>query len=172
MKKARIIGLAICLMLGANLVFAGETFMCEGEKHEKPCCKMMYHSMKDGMHHNQGKCNMLKKYLILKDELKLTDEQIDKIKEIENEYMKEEIKMEADIKIERINLRETFYSKKPDFQKARSIAEKISGLELKRKLSKIDSAEKGYNVLTEEQKSKLPALRKKTVKKNMGKMKK
>lgn len=149
--------MVVCLMLGTVPVFAEMTCPMDGMK-DKPKDGMMFGKGMKGKKGKKGKedCGLsnVERYLKLKEELELTDEQVKMLEKIKLDYEKDNIKREADIKIIRLDLIEDFCKDKPDFDAARAKVKKIFALYLESKLVTIDAREKGYNVLTEGQKEK------------------
>ncbi len=141
------------LMLGTGFVFAempGEKGMGRD--------KEMRHEMGEKGEKEEDVGNV-KRYLNSRQELNLTDDQVKTLEKIRNDFKRDAIKRQADIKLARMDLREIIRQDKPDFTAAKSKTKQISELQLASKLAMIDAMEKGYNVLTKEQQEKLPQLR-------------
>lgn len=97
----------------------------------------------------------VKTYLNFRQELNLTDEQVKMLEKIRMDYKRDAIKKQANVKLARLDLRETMKQDKPDFAAARAKIKQISTLQLETKLAMIDAMEKGFNTLTTEQQEKL-----------------
>ncbi|MBI5573902.1 MAG: Spy/CpxP family protein refolding chaperone [Elusimicrobia bacterium] len=151
----RFLGLLVgFLMLGTGFVFA-----------EMPCekgtgqGKEMKHEMGRVGERDEDVGNV-KKYLNCRQELNLTDEQVRVLEKIRNDFRRDAIKRQADMKLVRMDLQETMRQEKPDFAAAKAKIKQISELQFVSKIAMIDAMEKGYNTLTKEQQDKLPQLKK------------
>lgn len=151
----RFLGLLVgFLMLGTGFVFS-----------EMPCekgmgrDKEMRHEMgeKGGKEEDVGN---VKRYLKSRQELNLTDEQVKTLEKIRNDFKRDAIKRQADMKLARLDLQETMRKEKPDFASSRAKIKQIFELQLATKLAMIDAMEKGFNTLTKEQQDKLLQLKK------------
>ncbi|MFA5780474.1 MAG: Spy/CpxP family protein refolding chaperone [Elusimicrobiota bacterium] len=154
----RFLGLLVgFLMLGTGFVFA-----------EMPCEKGMgpgkEMKQEKGMMREKGErdedVGNVKMYLKIRQELNLTDEQVKTLEKIRNDFKRDAIKRQADMKLARLDLQETMRQEKPDFASSRAKIKQISELQLATKLAMIDAMEKGYNTLTKEQQDKLLQLKK------------
>lgn len=145
------------LMLGTGFVFS-----------EMPCEKG--HGNDKEMKHEKGMMREngsrdedvgnVKRYLNSRQELNLTDDQVKTLEKIRNDFKRDAIKRQADMKLARMDLQETMRKEKPNFASSRAKIKQISELQLATKLAMIDAMEKGFNTLTSEQQDKLPQLKK------------
>jgi len=152
----RFLGLLVgFLMLGTGFVFS-----------EMPTGKQMgqgketKREMKGDRGEKEEDVRNIKGYLNSRQELNLTDEQVKTLEKIRSDFKRDAIKRQADMKLARMDLQETMRREKPDFASTRAKIKQISELQLAAKLVMIDTMEKGYNVLTKEQKDELPKLKK------------
>jgi Spy/CpxP family protein refolding chaperone len=90
----------------------------------------------------------------------LTSDQVKALEKIRNDYKRDAIKKQADMKIARMDLGQLIRQEKPDFAAAREKIKQISALQLDSKLAMVNAMEQGYNTLTAEQQAKLSQLRK------------
>jgi Spy/CpxP family protein refolding chaperone len=93
--------------------------------------------------------------LHLKQELKLTDEQVSKLQALRTSAMKDAIKREADIKTAHIDLLDVLDKASPDFASAKANAKKLSDLESQTRQAMLTTCENALNILTKEQKDML-----------------
>ena len=81
--------------------------------------------------------------------LELSDEQINKIREIKNDFRKKEIDLDADVKKLKIDEREAM--KNMEFDKAKKLVKKIGEKRTESRILDIEEKEKISKVLTKEQ---------------------
>lgn len=149
--------LAGFLVLGAGFVFS-----------DMPCEKGAGYDnemkQEKGMTREKGSrdedVGNIKMYLKIRQELNLTDEQVKTLEKIRNDFKRDAIKRQADMKLARMDLQETMRKERPDFASSRAKIKQISELQLATKLAMIDAMEKGFNTLTPEQQNKLSQLKK------------
>ncbi len=98
---------------------------------------------------------LIAKILKHRADLKLSDDQAQKLKGIRADYIRTKLKLLSDIKIAKFDMMDMFDMKNPDYNGIRATLKKISDLKLQKKLSMIDAIEKGSQVLSKEQKDKL-----------------
>ncbi|MFH1369155.1 MAG: Spy/CpxP family protein refolding chaperone [Elusimicrobiota bacterium] len=110
-------------------------------------------------------------YLGLKTELGLTDTQVTRLETIKTESQKTSIKKQSDIKIAEVDLKELKKKEPVDFKAVKKITKQISALRAESALAAIDAKENAYNVLTADQKEKLPEVLKEKKQKMKQKMK-
>jgi Spy/CpxP family protein refolding chaperone len=93
--------------------------------------------------------------LAMQQDLKLTEDQVNRLRALRTGYRKEAVKRQAEIRALRIDLADSLDKPTPDFAAARSHVKKISELQQLKKLEMLATYEKGLNVLTKEQKDAL-----------------
>jgi Spy/CpxP family protein refolding chaperone len=133
MRKSIVIFLVITMILPG--------IMLAGERMGEQC----YH---EGWH----------EYGKIIDMLELTDQQKEQIQEIRQEYRKKIIPLHADLKLARIDLRESFSDNRGEKQ-VKDAAEKVSEIRNKIYMLKIDERLDIRGTLTEEQLDKVSDLR-------------
>jgi Spy/CpxP family protein refolding chaperone len=99
-------------------------------------------------------------YLKFSDKLGLSKEQVSKLRTIKTDFEKLVITKEADVKIAFVDIRIAHMQDKPDFTMIRQKAQEINKIMLDVSMARIDAMEKAYNVLTDQQRAKLPEIRK------------
>jgi hypothetical protein len=125
------------------------------------------------MHHMMSlELKNIEMYLMNKEELSLSSDQIEKLKGIKIDFEKAAVAKEADIKIAMIDIKAAAMKDKPDFSTVRQKVQAIGKLYTDLFTAKVDNSEKGYNVLTDQQKQKALTIRDQMMKKMMkGEMK-
>jgi len=164
MKK--IIITLVMLVLVIGMVSAQEEFTkqhhpCErygegqgkgrGEGHGKGFGKQHHGMMGKGMGGPQFHEQMM-------EELDMTDDQKDKIREFQTDNKKLAIQKQSEIKILRIEIHEAL--RKQKFSEAKRITEKISDIEKDLAVNRIDMHEKHWKILTDDQKEKAKEMKK------------
>ncbi|MCF7885721.1 MAG: Spy/CpxP family protein refolding chaperone [Candidatus Marinimicrobia bacterium] len=104
---------------------------------------------KQGSPHN---CQMMKGEIFHM--LELTDEQKEKIHEINLEFRKKTIPLQADLKLARIDLKEAFANKDSE-QKVKNVAKKVADIKKQLFMLNIDKKLEIRGILTEKQLEKL-----------------
>jgi len=99
-------------------------------------------------------------FLDLREELGLTDEQVDKLKSIKLEHQKAAIKTESELKLKRLELRELMEAGEPDEFAVKAKVEEIGELKTQLAMNRIDGGLKARKVLTDKQQKQLKELRK------------
>ena len=99
-------------------------------------------------------------YASMKKDLNLTDDQVKQLNALKSDFMKANVKSEADIKLARIDMMDLMKKQPPDFDGMKEKVKAIDTLELNQKLAGIDARQKGYNLLTPDQQKMLPGLMK------------
>jgi len=154
----------LMMVLAGGMLLLAQSATAEMKcKNMEDCDKMRGEGMQMEMHdkHAMGKgTGNIGKYMRMKDELGLTPEQETKLEGIASEFEKIAIQQKADLKVAKIELRETLKESAPDFTTARQKAKQIAAIQEQMELSVIDMQEKGYAVLTSEQQQKLQQLKK------------
>ena len=102
--------------------------------------------------------------------LNLTEEQKEQLRALDREFMKTEIKMNAEIDILKLDLEDQIESDKPDMRKIDKIVDEISQIEGKMMKARIYSLLEKRKVFTEEQWSKLKDLSKRRFLRKMKQM--
>ena len=95
----------------------------------------------------------------LPDELKLTKEQMDKIKKIRNTARKQNIPIKSDIQLKQIELKELMDSDSPDKNAIAAKVKDIDALRTQVKLNRINARIDCRNTLTKEQREKMEQMR-------------
>lgn len=91
----------------------------------------------------------------LKDELELSDDQVQKILEIDATLVHNLVKLSAEIRMARFDALKTIISRPVNFEQVRANAKNVVSLRLQRKLAVIDAFEKGAKVLSDDQRDQL-----------------
>lgn len=107
-----------------------------------------------GMHMHEGCIS----YMALMDDLDLSENQADKIKEIKNSYKKEKIRLKADMKIAHIEYGEALSQDTVNLKEVEKIVNKIAALKAKLLMNSAEASAKARSVLTREQRAKLKEL--------------
>lgn len=93
------------------------------------------------------------------DELKITKEQRDKMRQIRDAARKQNIPLEADVKLKRLELRELMRAESPSKEKVASKVKEIDAIKTQIKINRMNSRIDVRNVLTKEQRDKLEEMR-------------
>jgi hypothetical protein len=111
--------------------------MCgmKGEEEKMGCCKMGF-------------------FLCCKDKLELTDKQIETLKSIKIDFMKNKFKMEADLRIADLELQSLMQDDKATLKEIETKLRTVEKLKTDMKLSHLQALKKAKEILTEEQKEK------------------
>jgi Spy/CpxP family protein refolding chaperone len=96
----------------------------------------------------------------LADEIDLSEEQKDEIKDIHTSHRKDMIRMKADRELAQVELQEIMHQDSPDLDAIEDQIRNIANLEAKMKFSQIKTRIDVKSVLTEEQQAKLKELMK------------
>lgn len=110
-------------------------------------------------HKKMKRIRYAERVLKLKDELNLTADQEKKIRNVQLEAEKEQIRKGADRKIHQAELKAIQRSSEIDFEKAKAKARQISKVNEDMMISKIELREKVYGILTKKQLEKLKSLK-------------
>lgn len=111
-----------------------------------------------------GKHNHIKHILRYAEELKLSGDQVKKLKLIKVNAKKEKIRLKADKEILKIDLKSELHSEEPNRNKANKLIEQIGNISIKLKKIKVNSMLDGLDVLDKEQ---LEDLKSRIMKKKM-----
>ncbi|RMH07104.1 MAG: periplasmic heavy metal sensor [Nitrospirae bacterium] len=108
----------------------------------------MKHHMKTGhgMHHHH-----IFSPLQMKEELGLSDQQIEALRAVESDYRKTMIKMDADLRIAFIDLSSALDQKDPNHQAVEAQVDKVADLQEKLMMYRVDALFKIKEILTPEQ---------------------
>lgn len=101
-----------------------------------------------------------KRILSLKNELGLTDQQVEKIKSVQLEFEKEWIRKNVDKKICQVELKSILRDSEVNFVKAKSEVREIAKLNENIMILRIELKENMYKILTKEQNEKLKLIKK------------
>lgn len=93
------------------------------------------------------------------DELKITKEQRDKMRQIRDATRKQNIPLEADVKLKKIELRELMHAESPSKEKIAAKVKEIDAIKTQMKINRLNSHIDVRNVLTKEQRDKLEEMR-------------
>lgn len=93
--------------------------------------------------------------LTAKDELGLSDDQVNKLRDIQMDLTRSLIKISADLKIARLDYLRSMNTKPFNFEQIRANAKRLTDLRLQRKFAVIDAFEKAANVLNDDQKNRM-----------------
>ena len=126
---------------------------------------MMHHmGMHGGMMCHHGMMGMkgkgkwviflISKVLKMRDDLKLSDDQVKNLKSIRADLIRSKMKLMADIKIAKFEMKEAFSIMNPNFDIIRSTIKNIINMKLEKKMAMVDAFEKTSKVLTADQKKK------------------
>jgi Spy/CpxP family protein refolding chaperone len=94
----------------------------------------------------------------MKKDLGLTEEQDRQVEGVKLEFLKGQVKRQADIKVARLEMMELAKKVPADFAALREKVKQVGAIELDSKLAGIDALEKAYRTLTPEQQKKVPEL--------------
>jgi len=111
------------------------------------CCPMMLHSPR-----------AVDRYLRRKDELGLSEEQVESLKSIKDSHQREMIRKKADLELAMLDLENLLSEEDIDLSKAESLTKKIGSLRAEMRFKGIEAAVKAKRILTEEQREKLKGL--------------
>lgn len=115
---------------------------------------MGMHGKMGMMHHGKWVVMLITKVLKMKDELKLNDDQLNKLKSIRADFVRNAMKLKADITIAKLDMMDAFSMKDPDFNQLRTATKNIMNMKTEKKMALIDAFEKSSKVLTPDQKTK------------------
>jgi hypothetical protein len=107
-----------------------------GEEEEMGCCKMEF-------------------FLCCKKDLELTDKQVETLKSIKMDFLKGKFKMEADLQIAKLELKDLMDEDKASLKEIESKMRTVDKLKTDMKLSHIQAFRKAKEILTPEQKEKM-----------------
>ena len=89
------------------------------------------------------------------EELKLTDAQVKRLKDIRDAFSKEAVKAGAEMKAGRIDLRRALDGEKVDFADVEKRMRKLSEMRVNLRLARLKAIQEGRSVLSEEQRKQL-----------------
>lgn len=151
---------AVTAILAGALFFIGNPATAQegrmGEKHEMG---MMHKGMKCE-HHDSMQCSRMMKgehhegqeyFLGMKDELGLSDAQVNKLKALKSESEKQAIRTKADLKILHIELHDLLQQDKVDVKAVDGKIGKIGELQMKMLKAHVHTELDARNILTPEQ---------------------
>lgn len=107
-----------------------------GEEQEMGCCKKEF-------------------FLCCKKDLELTDKQVETLKSIKMDFLKNKFKREADLQIAKLELKDLMDEDKATLKEIESKMRNVEKLKTDMKLSHLQTFRKAKEVLTEEQKEKM-----------------
>lgn len=153
--SAAVLGLALLRMATPGLA-------AEGEKEEKGMCSqcrpggiMEHETMRAMMERMMGGREAHRRISIspleLKEELKLSKEQVEAVTPIEFDYRKVTIKKQADIRVAEVELGALLDQKKPDREALKKKIREIGDLQADLMMYRVESLLKLREILTEEQ---------------------
>ncbi|MGA2090598.1 MAG: Spy/CpxP family protein refolding chaperone [Endomicrobiales bacterium] len=87
-------------------------------------------------------------------ELNITDDQIQSLQAIENEFQKKAVDLDGTIRMIRIDISRALKNEAPDFKSVEEKVKTISDLQYQIRGAILEAYEKAYNLLTQEQKTK------------------
>ncbi len=93
------------------------------------------------------------------DELKITKEQRDKMRQIRDATRRQNIPLEADIKLKKMELRDLMHAESPNKEKIAAKVKEIDAIKTQIKINRLHSRIDVRNVLTKEQRDKLEEMR-------------
>jgi len=105
-----------------------------------------------GMH---GSCIS---YMLLMEELDLNETQAEKLKEIKNNYKKEQIRLKADKKIAHIEYGEALAEETVNLKEVEKIVKKIADIKTKLLMNAAEASANARKILTKEQRAKVKEL--------------
>lgn len=130
-----------------------------GQMPEREMMRSMMERMMPGMMaEREGHRRMSMSPLELKEELKLTEAQMEALKPIETDYRKATIKKQADIRVGEIELAALLDRKKSDLGALKKKVKEIGDLQTDLMMYRVESLLKLREILTEEQHEKFKAL--------------
>jgi Spy/CpxP family protein refolding chaperone len=95
---------------------------------------------------------------ILKNELNLTDQQAEQIKEIRDDFFKEERKLSSVIKMERDSMNTLMFNKNTDEQLVKSIARRVAENDYQMEMLRFEQAKQMKSICSKEQLEKFGSL--------------
>jgi Spy/CpxP family protein refolding chaperone len=152
MKKAIIKGFAVAVLLASFLLLT-----------ERVQAQMMGHEQmmgREGMEHGKGMPGYGRGYGygsgpfdidMLKDRLKLNDDQVSKLRKIRTDYQKEMIKRHASMQIAEMDLWEIIDNKNLDMAKAEKKVKELEGMKSDLMMYRIKALQDTRKFLTDEQ---------------------
>jgi len=153
MKKLVFVVIGIIAVIGLLSAFDGD---CRGTKdgeHHPMRDKMLkdgdHHSKMQGMHHDG--------YLMMCEELDLTNEQKEQMEDLRIKNKKEMITVKASLELLEIDKRSAMKDK--DFKQAKAVTKKIFEKKQDVAISRIEEHKQRWNILTPEQKEKAEEMR-------------
>ena len=127
----------------------------EGMMQQMGCCKMGSGMGMCGMMGEEMGCCKREFFLCCKDELKLSDKQVEAIKSIKMGFVKSRIKMEADLQIAHLELKALMDEDKASMKEIEAKLRSVEKLKVDMKLSHIKTVREAKALLTPEQKEKM-----------------
>lgn len=139
---------------------------CEMHGKLRKNCSLNQKDMK--MH--EGVLN-INKYLRVRKQLDITAQQKTELEQIRDDFKKNSAQKKDGLKTAHEELMDAMMKDTPNFAAAREKAKQISDLQAQMKLLMLDASEKGYNVLTDDQKKKLKDIKEEHKERKTKKMK-
>jgi Spy/CpxP family protein refolding chaperone len=115
---------------------------------------MMGGGMRGGMSPGRGPGHegpLISMMLDMKDQLGLSLQQVQTLRDLRAAFEKEAIQRGAEIRVAEVELRETLVQDRVDLGRAETLVRKIAGLRAELRLARLRTLEKGKAVLTPEQ---------------------
>jgi Spy/CpxP family protein refolding chaperone len=116
---------------------------------------MGMHGHMEGMRTGKWLMMFIMKVMKMKDELNLSEDQINNLKAIRADYVRSAMKMKAEILVMKMDMMGSMSMQEPDFNQMRSSVKSIMSMKTDKKIARIDAFEKASKVLTADQKKKL-----------------
>lgn len=104
------------------------------------------------------------------EELKLTDAQVKRLKDIRDAFSKKAVKESAEMKADRIDLRRALDAEKVDFADVEKRMRKLSEMRVNLRLARLKAIQEGKSVLNADQRKQLVEIARKRRGRGMGRM--
>jgi len=124
----------------------------EGMMHQMGCCKMTPQMCMQMCGEEKMACCKKEFFLCCKEKLELTEKQVKALKSIKMDFMKNKIKMEAELKIAQLELKALMYEDEASLKEIERKMRSVEKLKTDMKISHLQDFREAKQVLTPEQK--------------------
>jgi|GEM_PF-3579541 len=157
MKQHRII---IIALTGILLASSAVCLWSQGNRSYAP----HYREMREGRDH--FRTHMIHRHMVsaqmllnLKDELSLTESQLNKIRDLQSRHAKDNIDLESKIKLQRVELQELLTRENINRQKIEAVLTELGDLKTRFEISLVNHLLDLKDVLTDDQQKKLESMK-------------
>jgi len=167
MQNVKFAGLSIFLLLAASSAAASDAPLLRPAFHEEATSVWdeLTHQFHDlgsrfrehfgGFRESRGERPLISMILSRRDELNLSTDQVRTLERLRNDFERDAVKNEADLRVAEMDLAELLRSDSVDLKKAEAKIREIEKLRAELRLGRIRAIEQGKGVLSAEQRDRL-----------------